>query len=127
MMKEGDILLTCDGEVEVTSLERKDAETVSINGGVEEGGIDLVTNDGGFFYAVVLNDAICWYEVGEATIRVSVDFEYHDMSDLQKGDVVYYAGSFLNGEVTDYNFTPFNTTIRLEEGQIVEMIRVFVP
>ena len=48
-------------------------------------------------------------------------------ADPDKGDVTLYPGSFLVGEVTDYNFTPYNTTIRVEEGQIVEMTRSFMP
>ena len=40
---------------------------------------------------------------------------------------VLYPGSFLVGEVKNYDFTPYNTTVRVEAGQIVEMTRVFVP
>lgn len=29
--------------------------------------------------------------------------------------------------LADYNFTPYNTTIRVEGGQIVEMNRVYTP
>ena len=28
---------------------------------------------------------------------------------------------------TDYYFTPYNTTIRVENGQIMEMYRVYTP
>ena len=82
---------------------------------------------GGIFYETGFNDAKNWYEVGEATIRVSVDFLYYDRSDPERGDVIFYPGSFLVGEVTDYHFVPHNTTIRVENGQIVEMIRTYVP
>ena len=73
------------------------------------------------------DDAKNWYEVGEATIRVSTDFVGYDNADPELGEVVLYPGSFLVGEVTNYNFTPFNTTIRVEDGQIVEMNRMFTP
>ena len=66
-------------------------------------------------------------EIGEATIRVSVDFEYHDTFDLEKGEILHYPGSFLVGEVINYDFTPYNTTIRVENSQIVEMHRVYMP
>ena len=58
---------------------------------------------------------------------MSVDFMYYDTSDLDRGEVLYYPGSFLIGEVTDYYFTPYNTTIRVENGQIIEMYRVYIP
>ena len=127
MLKEGDILAGYAGEVEVVSIERKDSGSVAINGGLEAGGFDLVTEDNGIFYECGYNDAKNWYVAGEATIRVSADFEYHDSSDLDSEEIVYYPGSFLVGEVTDYNFNPRNTTVRVENGQIIEMYRVYVP
>ena len=59
-----------------------------------------------------------WYEIGEATIRVSVDFRGIDNADLEQGEVIIYPGDFLIGAVTNYDFTPYNTTIRVEDGQI---------
>ena len=125
-LKVGDIIVTHAGEVEVTSLEENSIGII-VNGGLEEGGFDLVTDDSGIYFETGFNDAKNWYEVGEATIRVSADFEGHDMADPDKGDVILYPGSFLVGEVTNYNFVPHNTTIRVEEGQIVEMTRTFMP
>ena len=126
LLKVGDIIVTHAGEVEVTSLEQNNIG-ILINGGLEEGGFDLVTDDSGIYFETGFNDAKNWYEVGEATIRVSADFRGVDRSDPDKGDVTLYPGSFLVGEVTDYNFTPYNTTIRVEGGQIVEMTRSFMP
>ena len=125
-LKVGDTVVTHAGEVEVTSMEQN-ATGILINGGLEEGGFDLVTDDSGIYFETGFNDAKNWYEVGEATIRVSADFEGHDLSDPDKGDVTLYPGSFLVGEVKNYDFTPYNTTVRVEGGQIVEMTRVFVP
>ena len=127
MLKVGDILVTHAGEVEITTLTREENGTILINGGLYEDGFDLVTDETGIFHERGYNDAKNWYEVGEATIRVSVDFMYYDTSDLDRGEVLYYPGSFLIGEVTDYYFTPYNTTIRVENSQIVEMYRVYIP
>ena len=73
------------------------------------------------------SDAKNWYEVGEATIRVSTDFKAFDNADLDLGEVTYYPGDFLVGAVTNYDFTPYNTTVRVEGGQIVELNRVYIP
>ena len=127
MLKVGDILVTHTGEVEISALERKENGTILINGGLYEDGFDLITDETGVFYECSYNDAKNWYEIGEATIRVSADFMYHDTSDLEKGEILYYPGSFLIGEVTDYNFTPYNTTVRVENSQIIEMHRVYTP
>lgn len=123
----GDTLVRYSGEVEVTSLERNDTGTIYINGGLEMGGFDLVTDECGVFYESGYNDHKNWYEVGEATIRVSVDFQGVDNADLDQRDLILYPGSFLIGEVTNYNFTPYNTTIRVENGQVIELTRRYIP
>ena len=127
MLKVGDTIVTHGGEVEVISLEQNAYGTILINGGLDEDGMDLVTDDSGVYYATGFSDIKYWYEIGEATIRVSVDFEGRDNADPERGEVIYYPGSFLIGEVTDYNFTPYNTTIRVENGQIIELIRRYTP
>ena len=126
-LKVGDILVAHAGEIEITAMERSESGIIRINGGLEEGGLDLVTDDSGIFFETGFNDAKNWYEVGEATIRVSADFLGHDNSNPEQGEALIYPGDFLVGAVTDYNFTPYNTTIRVEGGQIVEMNRMYAP
>ena len=125
-LKAGDTVVRHSGEVKVVSKEQSETGTISINGGLENGGFDLVTDDCGIFYETGFNDVKNWYEIGEATIRVSVDFKGIDNADLEQGEVIIYPGDFLIGAVTNYDFTPYNTTIRVEDGQIVEMNRVFI-
>ena len=126
-LKVGDTVVRHSGEVKVVSKEQSETGTISINGGLENGGFDLVTDDCGIFYETGFNDVKNWHEIGEATIRVSVDFKGIDNADLEQGEVIIYPGDFLIGAVTNYDFTPYNTTIRVEDGQIVEMNRVFIP
>ena len=126
-LKVGDTLVRHDGEVKVTSKEQNDAGTIYINGGLDNGGFDLVTDDCGTFYEMGFNDTKNWYQIGESTIRVSADFKGIDSADLEQGEVIIYPGDFLIGAVTNYDFTPYNTTIRVEDGQIVEMSRVYIP
>ena len=126
-LKVGDTLVKHSGKVQVTSIEQNDAGTIYINGGLDNGGFDLVTDDCGTFYEVGYNDHKNWYPVGETTIRVSTDFEGVDCADPELGEVVIYPGDFLVDAVTNYDFTPYNTTIRIEGGQIVEMNRRYIP
>ena len=123
----GDIIVTHDGEVEVTSKEQNEAGLIYINGGEENGGFDLFTDDCGLYFETGFNDAKNWYEVGEAVIRVSVDFEGVDSSDPEGEEVILYPGDFLTDAVENYDFTPYNTTVRVEEGQIVELHRSYTP
>lgn len=126
-LKIGDTIVTRSGEVKVSSVDRNELGTVFINGGLENGGFDLFSDGGGVYYEIGFSDAKNWYEVGEATLRVSVDLKFSDNTDPDKGEQLYYAGSFLTDEVTDYNFTPHNTVVRTENGQIVSMERIYTP
>lgn len=126
-LKVGDTLIRHSGEVEVISLEQNESGRIFINGGLDNGGFELVTDEHGIFYEMGYNDHKNWYQVGAATIRVSADFEGLDSADLEQGEVIIYPGDFLIGSVTNYDFTPYNTTIRTENGQIVEINRRFIP
>ena len=126
-LKVGDIITTHAGDVEVTSMDRNAAGTLYINGGLEEGGFDLVTDDSGIFFETGYNDVKNWYEVGKATLRVSTEFVGYDNADPDQGEVLFYPGSFVNDEIANYNFYPHNTTIRVEGGQVVELHRMYTP
>lgn len=126
-LKLGDKLSGHAGEVEITAMERDESGRIHLNGGLEKGGFDLVTDDCGIFFEQGYNDSKSWYELGQATIRVSADFIGRDNADLDQGELIIYPGDFLVGAVTNYYFTPHNTTIRVESGQIVELERRYVP
>jgi hypothetical protein len=111
----------------VISIEKVESGRVCINGGLENDGFDLITDDSGVFFETGFNDIKSWYEIGAATIRVSDDFKCVDYADLELGEVIIYPGDFLIGAVTNYDFTPYNTTIRIEAGQIIEMNRRYIP
>ena len=125
-LKDGDVL-TIDGqEVAVASVERSEQSGVLVNGGLENGGYTLRTEEDGTFFVSLESDAKSWHALGEATIRVSQDFLFTD--NAQQPPVTYYPGDFLvEGTGIDYDFTPNNTTVTIENGRIIAMNRVFVP
>lgn len=127
MLEVGDTVVGYAGEVEVTSVERNDAGTVMINGGPEAGDFDLVTEDNGIFFETGFDDVKNWYEVGTATLRVSADMKGTDNADPEVGEVTLYPGDLLNDSIENFRFTPFNTTVRVENGQIVEINRSYTP
>lgn len=124
----GDQITICQQDVKVTSLERDEHGAVIINGGMENGGYELISNDETAFYANGFDDLKQYYELGKATIPVSADFEFEDSSDLEKGSCTYYPGDFLTDEAgIEYNFVPNNTTITIQGGYVVHMQRVYNP
>ena len=128
LLEEGDTIVIRNQEVQVTSLERNDLGLVSINGGEENGGYDLFTDDSGVYYETLFNDAKAYYPLGEATIRVSVDFKFYDNSDIEAGEKMFYPGDFLIDDAgIRYDFNANNTTIVIEDGQIIAMNRVYTP
>ena len=123
-LKEGDTIVIQGNEVVVETMETLESGLLFINGGMEEGGYDLWHDESGVYFEHGFNDAKAYQPIGEATIRVSVDFEGTNES----GEVIYYPGSFLtdyHGVV--YDFTPYNTTIVVEDGQVLHMTHIFTP
>ena len=127
-LKEGDTIVIQGHEVAVETVETLESGLVFINGGMENGGYDLWHNDSGVYFEHGYNDAKSYYALGEATIRVSTEFEFVDSSDLDKGEVTYYPGDFLTDNAGIlYNFVPNNTSIVVEGGQIIQMTRIYTP
>lgn len=127
-LKENDVIVRKDEEVTITEIERTDSGLVRINGGEENGGFDLVSNDNTVYYETGMNDIKAYYELGKATLPVSVDFEYIDESVLDSEAKTYYPGDFLTDDAEiEYNFTPNNTSIVIENGTIIKMNKVYMP
>ena len=127
-LEENDVIVRQNKEVKITGLERLDSGLVRINGGEENGGFDLVSNDNTVYYESGMNDAKAYYELGKATIPVSVDFRYFDESEPEKEEKSYYPGDFLTDDAgIEYNFTPNNTSIVIENGYIIRMNKVYMP
>ena len=123
-LKEGDTIVIRGEEVLVESLETLESGLMFINGGMENGGYDFYHNESGVYFEHGFDDAKSYYPLGEATIRVSVDFVGTDAS----GEVIYYPGSFLTSiDEVVYDFTPYNTSIVVEDGQIIYMTHIELP
>ena len=127
-LKENDVILRKNEEVKVTELERLETGIVRINGGEENGGFDLVSNDSTVYYESGMNDIKAYYELGGITLPVSDEFEYIDESDLDAGAKKYYPGDFLTDAAgIEYNFSPNNTSIVIENGTIIKMNKTYMP
>ena len=127
-LSENDVIVRKDEEVTVTELERLDSGLVRINGGEENGGFDLVSSDSTVYYEIGMNDIKAYYELGKVTLPVSDEFEYIDESDIDGEEKIYYLGDFLADDAgIEYNFSPDNTSIVIENGTIIKMNKVYMP
>ena len=56
------------------------------------------------------------------------EFTYLDASDLEKDAEVWYVGDFLTpGTQLPDGLTPNNTTVTIQNGEVVELVRSYVP
>ena len=123
-----DIIVRHNEEIKITEIERLESGIVRINGGDDNGGFDLISNDNTVYYEVGMNDVKSYYELGTIILPVSDEFEYIDASDLDAAEKIYYPGDFLvdNTEL-EYNFSPLDTSIVIENGIITKMNKVYTP
>lgn len=127
-MKEGDRIRISGKVYSVDELQSNEHGTILINGGLDEGGFDLVTDDSGFYYLQGYNDMKYWNLVCETEYLVSDGFVFTDHADLDMGEVTYNAEDLLERiPGTMFGFGPHNTSVRIENGQAVAMERIYTP
>ena len=123
-----DVIVRRGENVVVEALVRLETGLIRINGGEENGGFELISNDNTVYYEIGMSDVKAYNELGTVTLPVSTEFVYTDESDLDAEAKEYYPGDFLLEEkIFEYNFTPNNTSIVIEDGVVVAMKKVYTP
>jgi hypothetical protein len=124
----GDTLVIDKKSMAVKSVQRDESGMVTVNGGLENGGCELVTDEDGVFYENMMDDEKSYYRVGEATLPISQDFLFTDSSQLNSPEKKSYAGDFLSDmKDSDRTFTPNATTVTVEDGRITGITQIYVP
>lgn len=102
---------------------------VAINGGFEEeGGFTLVSNDGGTYRLLDYNDDCVYRVLGTVTLPVNGDeFVLTDDSDLENPGQTLLAGDLLSLPEEGSSYTPYDTTLHMENGKVLSIHRVFHP
>lgn len=128
MLAEGDTIILRNEEVLITSLVRTDNGTVQINGGLDAGGYELITNEDTVYFETGYSDVKTWFELGKAVLPVSNDFVFTDNADLESGTQTFTLEDLFTDKVAHiFGFTPYNTRIRIENGVVTQMERVYTP
>lgn len=126
-LQEGDTLLIDGQNIPVISVEREDT-AVRINGGVENGGINLVTDENGMYYENLTDTAdivYSYYLVGDTTMVTDPTFVCEDSADLDLGQQIYTAGQLKEKE--EFRCTAADSTMRIENGKIKKVTRSYRP
>lgn len=133
----GDVIQTHDqGDTTVTKLEVKsierdeDAGSVTINGGIEEGGLELWI-DHDVYRTVTMDDYPVYYAMGELTLPMQEDVSISDTSaDVQVDSAAVSEGikdveAAFDADPDDW--TANNTTVFTDGGKVSGVNRVWVP
>ena len=115
----GDTIVVDGKDMVVTSREDKDG-FVTINGGLEQGGVDLTSDDSGVYYAVGLDDA-------KITVPVAEGFVLTDNSDPEHPDETYAASDLAKLAASEPGFTANNTLATIEHGELTVLARSYTP
>ena len=127
----GDTVVVSGEEIPVTSVERNEAD-VLVNGGLDsENGVVLgpIDEDTNGYRVWLESDLPTFTELGVTTLMLADSAVYSDSSNIEAEPVsVGYDGivSAITGSEYDY-FNQYNTTVRIEDGKVVEINRVYVP
>lgn len=128
LLKEGDIIILNGNAVSIESLEQLESGLIRINGGTEEGGHDLMTDNSGVYYETTMDMGRKYFAIGEATFKVDQDFKFLDQANLKNSNSVYYAGDLIILKNTiDFSCTAYDSSITVKDGSIINITRKYTP
>ena len=115
-------------DVTIDSIEQDEYGDYVINGGLEEGGIDLI-KDRGVFRTRSADDYPVYYLMGEVTLPLAEDVTLEDSSADPQASAVESTGvADVARDIADSdNWTCYNTTVFVQDGHVFDVQRVWVP
>lgn len=136
-LREGDTIAThLNGTEEITALTVESIERennyVTINGGIEEGGIDLCKEED-HYRTLTWDDFPAYYEVGVVKQLVMADdIELSDGAADFEADPVIVKGDravcdAMSNEEDGYGWNAGNTTVTIQNGEMTHVDRIWVP
>ena len=130
-MEVGDTFVLGGLDFEIESLERDSDDDLLINGGLNDNGFTLHAYEEDNCWRIVMeNDENTYTNRGEATLPLAEDVAFTDSWEIGKEPVTVTGAEEVAKAITesemDY-FSPLNAVIRVENGEIVEIIRTYMP
>ena len=133
-MKEGDTIQVAGQEVKIDSVTKNDSGLISINGGTEEGGYDFISlesEDGNGYRTVTMDDYPLYYSMGETDLTISAAVKVSDaLGDDPSAEPTVVEGSDFASYMQEHSadaWTCGSTSVSIENGQVVEVNRIWVP
>ena len=114
----------------VETLERDDGDLL-INGGLDNDGLTLRAFDEDNCWKVVMEDDYSTYtERGDSALPLADSVTFTDGWDIEKEPVTVTGAEAVAEAIAGTEmdaFIPQNTTVRVEGGKIVEIVRAYMP
>lgn len=126
-LAEGDTLVVNGKDLTVTSREVSDDGLITINGGLETGGVWLAPGDGGTYYTIGMDDIKDYHEVASVTLPVDPNCILTDNSDLDHPDQQLSITEVQKISDEDAHFVPYNTQVLVEGGTVTAITRSYMP
>ncbi len=126
-LKVGDTLVIDQKEMKVESVEPQSDSWIQINGGLEQDGCDLYKGEDGLYYEMQL-ESKSYQPMTELDLPLTKNFVFMDSPDPDKQGQKYNTEEFLDLLKDDvYGFYPNNSTVTVENGEITQITRNFIP
>ena len=124
-LKIGDSIVIGSETVLIDSIEDSNG-IYMINGGLDEGGYDLITDGNDMYYERGYDDYRSYGELGQGKLPIADDCVITDNSDLDHQDKKLTIEELAaNDDLT--GFIEYNTVIAVEDGKITEITRSYRP
>ncbi len=125
MLKAGDTIVIGGESILIDSIEDSNG-IYMINGGLDEGGYDLIVDEDGTYRERGYDDIRTYGEIGKATLPIADDCVITDNADLDNPDRKLTLEE-LAADDTAYGFNERNTMLTVEDGKITEIARSYTP
>ncbi len=122
----GDTLVVDGQEIAVDKVEKTDSG-ITVNDGLENGGVDLILDKDGSYSISQMDDAKDYQSIGELTLPVAQEFVLTDDSDPSNPGETLLSGDLFSLQDDNQGYNANNTTLTVENGYIVSAHRVYMP
>ena len=125
VLKAGDTIMMGGEAVLIDTIENVDG-IYKINGGLDEGGHDLITEGNTIYFERGYDDIRTYAKLGEGTLPIADDCVITDSADFEHPNTKLTIEELASNDDI-YGFTEYNTMLVIEGGKITEITRSFTP